>query len=600
MNTRAVSEWNIEIQRRRAVLLDRLLLAATISGFAATISVYPGLPETMSALERMTEMAPFLVGWLVVLIAWRWRGLSYRIRASIVLLLAYSLSMFIFRRGGLPGSGRVWLLLLPAMAFVLVGPRGGVAAGVVSILTYAIFALAFSQNWIVPLVTEDPTALGTWISEGGSFLLMAVILTLILWSFGQSWVEALSEASAVNRQLQTQTRELEKTNERLHRQTSQLQASAEIARAGSSILDPEKLLAEVVHWIQEGFSPMGVYYVGLFLLDETQGEDRRPRLAVLRAATGEAGQLLLEMGYKLELSETSTIGWCIIHRQARVALGMRKDTVQFNALPMPHTRSEIALPLRSRGHILGALSAQSTQEAAFSEADIAVLQTMADQVALAIDNARLFSQTESALKEVQAVQQRYLGQAWREFLDARPVTRVDYTRAGTETAGDQNGHTEAFLRQAQREAMEHGRAVVIEAPPRSPSTSSGQAVLVVPLKLREQVIGTMTLHETRYQRPWTAEQVNLEEAIAEQVALTVENLRLMDETQRRATRERLVGEIAGQVRASMDPDTILKTTVRELGRALGAQLATVEITGLGGGSVGDRPQRGGDRPQRAE
>jgi GAF domain-containing protein len=106
-----------------------------------------------------------------------------------------------------------------------------------------------------------------------------------------------------------------------------------------------------------------------------------------------------------------------------------------------------------------------------------------------------------------------------------------------------------------------------------------QTALAVPLKLRGQIIGTMTLHETRQQRPWTAEEIALAETVAEQVALTVENLRLMDEAQRRAAREQLVSEISGQVRASLDPDTILKTTVRELGRVLGAQMTAVEVAG---------------------
>jgi twitching motility protein PilJ len=92
----------------------------------------------------------------------------------------------------------------------------------------------------------------------------------------------------------------------------------------------------------------------------------------------------------------------------------------------------------------------------------------------------------------------------------------------------------------------------------------------------------MALHETDQQRLWTAKEIELAETIAEQVALTVENLRLMDETQRRAAHERLVSEIVSRVWSSLDPDTILKTTVRELGRALGAELATVEMIGPGG------------------
>jgi len=543
----------------------------------------------MSVLERWIEITPFLAGWLIVLITWRWRSMSHRTRTLIVLLLVYFLGVFIFRRGGLPGSGRVWLLLLPVLAFVLVGLRSGIVTGIVSILTYVIFALAFSQKWIVPLVTEDPAALETWTSEGGSFLLMVVSLTVILWSFSRSWVGALAGASASNRQLQAQRRELEETNERLHRRTSQLQATTEIAQAGSSILDPDKLMTEVVNRIQEGFSHIGVMaidFVGLFLLDEAQ------RFAVLKAATGEAGQLLLETDYKLELGKTSTICRCITHRQAHTAPGgeetrfFGKNLVSGDALPMPHTRSEIALPLCSRGRVLGALSVQSTQEAAFGEADIAVLQTMADQVAVAIDNAHLFSRTEAILKEVQAVQHRYLTQAWGEFLAMRPVAQINYTQPGAEP-GDED-----FLHEARREATEYGQTITVNSP-----LPDSQAAMVVPLKLRGQVIGTIALHETDHQRPWTAEEVALAEAVGEQAALTVENLRLMDETRRRAIREQTVGEISDQMQRATDIEALMRITAEGLNRALGGSRAFVrmgtqaELTGVNGSGHKSQDER---------
>jgi GAF domain-containing protein len=587
MNTQATSEWSTEIQHRRAMLLDRLLLIAVVFGLVAMVLFYVALLKTTNAWGRVTTMTPFVVGWLVVLIVWAWRSIGHQARALALLSIVHILSTIVLVWGGLPGSGRVWLLLPPALAFVLLGPRPVIASGAVSVLTYVLCSLAISQKWVVPQVAENlngPISLGI---EGGSFLLVAAILTSILWSFNRSWSKALAGASAANSRLQAQAQKLAETNKQLHRQTSQLQATADIAHAGSSILDPDTLMAQLVNRIQEGFSQAGVYYVGLFLLNEAQ------RVAVLRAATGEAGRLLLEMGYQVALDETCTISRCITHRQARVAQDAGEGTLRIDKLPMPHTRSEVALPLRSRGRLLGALSMASTQEEAFGEADIAVLQTMADQVAVAIDNAVLYSQTRTTLEHLQAVQQRYVHQAWREFLTTTPVVTADYTQPGTKP-GDQK-----FLREARRAVMVHKRTVATSSPPPGDDENDValQAALVVPLKLRGQVIGTVALHETAQQRPWTAEEIALAESVAEQVALTAENLRLMDETQRRAAREQLVSRIAGQVWASLDPDTILRTTVRELGRALGAERATVEITGPGrdgDGAYGEEFAHGGE------
>ncbi len=584
MNTESVSDWSVGIQRRRAMLLNHLLVVIVIVSVLAIVSVYVSLPEGLSALQQWSHMAPFIAGWLIVLVVWVWRGLPHRVRALHLLLIAYLLGCIVFWRGGLPGSGRIWLLLLPALSFILVGSRTGIAAGVLSVLTYAFFTLAISQKWAVPLVADDLTTLSPLIGEGGTFLLVVAVMTLVLWSFNRSWWDAMARASAVNQQLQARTQELEETTELLHRQTSRLQATAEIARVSSSILDPETLLVEVVNQIQKGFRLMGVYYVGLFLLDETQ------QLAVLKAATGDAGQLLLEMGYKVELDETSTIGWCIVNREARITPDVKEGTVQYDVLPMPHTRSEIGLPLRTRGRALGALSVHSTQEAAFGEADIAVLQAMADQVMVAIDNARLFSQTESALKEVQAAHRRYLGRSWGDFLAAKSVTQVDYCRPGTEP-GDGG-----FLRQARRAAMVHRRAVATDSP--SPDVdgelSSSQTALIVPLKLRGQIIGTMALHEARHQRSWAARDIVLAETVAEQVALTVENLRLMDETQRSAAHERLVSEISDRMQRAPDMESLMRITVEELNRTLGGSRAYVRLGTAaelaGGGGSGHESQ----------
>lgn len=565
MNTQAVPGWQSDIQHKRAVLLNHLLLTAVIGGLVALIMNYFSIREGRTLQEQWAEMRTFFAVWMIVLIPWLWRSLGHNIRAWFSIILAYLLGIFIFWRGGLPGSGTVWMLLPPTMAFVLLGPKPGFYTGLASSLIYAFFAIIFTQTSLEPLIPPlDPTELATWGTEGASFLLIAFIMTLLLWSFSQSWLEGLRQASMANK-------ELEKTNEQLHRQTSQLQAAAEIAHVGSSMLDPEALQTAVVDRLQERFSLMGVYFVGLFLLDETGSSDGAQQ-AMLEAATGEAGKLLLEMGYGVKVNEATAVGWCIAHQQARLTQGVG-GTVQLGTLPMPNTRIEIAMPLNSRGQTIGALSIHSTHEAAFNEDDVAILQTLADQIAVAIDNARLFSQTETALAEVQATQRRYLAQEWREFLTLEQVGRTDYTQPGTE-AGD-----ESFLSEARRAAMVHGRTIATSSPSPDPDEAhdAPQTALVVPLKLRGQVIGTMALHETHHQRPWTTEEIALAENVAEQVTLTVENLRLMDETQRRAAHERLLGEISGQMQRATDMETLMRITAEELNRALGGSRAYVRL-----------------------
>ena len=177
----------------------------------------------------------------------------------------------------------------------------------------------------------------------------------------------------------------------LQRRSIQLQTAVEVSEVVNSILDLNTLQQQVVNLIRDRFN---LYYVGLFVVDQSGEWTGEPgRWAVLRAGTGDAGRLMLERGHKLEVGGASMIGWCTANRQARIALDVGEEAVRFDNPLLPGTRSELALPLMARGQIIGALSIQSEQEAAFSDEDIAALQTMTNQIANALENARLFEET---------------------------------------------------------------------------------------------------------------------------------------------------------------------------------------------------------------
>ena len=176
------------------------------------------------------------------------------------------------------------------------------------------------------------------------------------------------------------------------KRTIQLQTGAEISRAASSILELDKLLPMVVELIRNHFD---YYYVGIFLADETG------KWAFLSAASGEMGRQMIAVNHRLEIGDSSMIGWCISHGQARIALDVGEDAVRFRNPYLPFTRSEMALPLISRGEVIGAMTIQSELPSAFSRVDITALQTMADQVGNAIRNARLFTERANLITELE-------------------------------------------------------------------------------------------------------------------------------------------------------------------------------------------------------
>ena len=196
--------------------------------------------------------------------------------------------------------------------------------------------------------------------------------------------------------IQTANQKLKADTLMLERRSTLLQVAAEVSRAASAILDSNLLGQTVVDVVRKRFN---VYYVGLFLVDESG------KMAILRAATGRAGHAMLTRGHQLEVGNTSMVGWCIANQRARIALDVGKDAVRFNNPLLPKTRSEWVLPLISRGQTLGALTIQSKKEAAFSNEDIETFQTMTDQLANAILNARLYDQLERELEERKRVEE---------------------------------------------------------------------------------------------------------------------------------------------------------------------------------------------------
>ncbi|MBK8781257.1 MAG: GAF domain-containing protein [Anaerolineales bacterium] len=184
-------------------------------------------------------------------------------------------------------------------------------------------------------------------------------------------------------------------NSNLHRQAERrsrlLKAANRVGKEVTSILDLEKLLPQTVNIICESY---GLYYAGVFLLDEAG------QYAVLRSGYGKAGKAMVADGHKLKIGTDSMIGACIAMGEARIALDVGEERVHFKNPHLPHTRSEMALPLVYGGKALGAVTIQSSEERAFSEDDITTLLTMAEHLAVAINNARLIDELKEAHNEI--------------------------------------------------------------------------------------------------------------------------------------------------------------------------------------------------------
>jgi PAS domain S-box-containing protein len=386
----------------------------------------------------------------------------------------------------------------------------------------------------------------------------------------------------------------------LERRTTQLQTAAEVSRAAGSILDPDELIRQAVDLVHERF---GFYYVGLFLADETA------KWAVLQAGTGDPGRQMVERGHRLEVGGDSMIGQCVARGEARIALDVGEEARRFDNPLLPETRSEMALPLVSRGQTIGAMTIQSEVEAAFSDEDIASLQTMADQLAVAIGNARLFEETQLRAEELAVLNE--MSRVLPTVLDVGEIVQRTYRYASRlmdttnfyialydeerdevsfpiyaegdqiRTAGSRragHGMTEYIIHSRQPllledNVVERQAALGIE----SIGTAS-QSWLGVPMMVGDRVVGVAAVQSYTTPRVYDERDRDLLSAIASQAAVVIENARLLQEAQTRAVRERTVRTITDRISRGMSREEIVRIAVDGLGSMLGA---TTSIARLG-------------------
>jgi len=358
---------------------------------------------------------------------------------------------------------------------------------------------------------------------------------------------SLNELQAIRTSLEERVQE---RTAAFQKRTNLLESAAEISRATTEIIDLDRLLPFIVNFVQQRFD---LYYVGLFLVDESG------QWAVLRAGTGEAGQTMMAQGWRLEVGGKSMIGRCVATGQADIQLDVGEAAVRFDNPYLPATRSEMALPLRARGEVLGAMTIQSEKVAAFEPDDIRTMQTMADQVAVAISNARLFEQAQASLEAERRAYGEISREAWRQLLMTVSGLDVLSDRVATRPAGD-------VWRPEMDAAWRTGELVPGE----------GGTTLAIPIRVRDQVIGVVDGRKPDGS-VWTQEEQRLLNTLVDQLGVALESARLYRDTQRRAAQERLVGEVTARIRETLNMETVLKTAVDEIRQALQLERLVVRL-----------------------
>ena len=333
---------------------------------------------------------------------------------------------------------------------------------------------------------------------------------------------------------------VEERTQELQNRSEQLKAIADLARSIATIQETNQLLPEITRQVSERF---GFYHVGIFLLNENK------QYAVLQAANSEGGQTMLARGHRLGVGQQGIVGYVTSRGQARVALDVGEEAVYFNNPDLPDTHSEVALPLKLGQEIVGALDIQSVERNAFSQEDVNTFSILADQISVAIQKSQSLDQAQSALETADRATRQLTGQAWETF--TRTMSVKGFFFGG-------------------------GKLKPLKEARKAPEKDT----LRVPIQVRGQEIANLVLEASEPDYLWQKDELAMIQAAAERAALALENARLLEDAQRRASREQTIGEIADSLSRASEVETILQVAAEELGRRLSTSGVTVGLTDI--------------------
>ncbi len=366
------------------------------------------------------------------------------------------------------------------------------------------------------------------------------------------------------------------------RTNSLLQASSNIGQSINADLDLQQLLDNTINTVRQEFN---FYHAQVFLIDD------RYEYANLVASTGEAGKQLLARNHRLPVGSKSVIGRVSQVGEPVVSQNTDSDTVHALNELLPDTRAELALPLIDAGNIIGALDVQSVNPDAFQPIDIQALQIIANQLAVAIRNARLFEEAqrniqenkrilfdyETNLREVDRLNRTLTQQSWDRYLGQTYIDGVTLTQNNFAPNAEWTDiMTEATMSQ-------------------QPQTqdSDDDKQIAIPILLRGQVLGAIEV--TVDSNSSEKDTIEMIQAIGQRLAISLESARLFEEAQEASVQEQQINEIVSSYETAVTIDELLHITLEKLQQSLGAEKGSIRlgITAPNGSSTHHHNGNGG-------
>jgi GAF domain-containing protein len=551
-------EFEDDEQTRRARLLISILVpfALMTTLVVGALGVLYGFPQQFADMGPVIAAVIIVLGTLVSFRLVR-RRFPTGLAVGILLLMWGVVTSWIWSEEGISGGHTSFTyVLVIVLAALLLGPRSVVVFTILSLIGIVGTIYAENQGWI-------PGSAGVDLVDGLIVCTIVVLAGVFLRYAVKSMQDAIDRARRsaqaqmqANSELEEIRRSLE---ERVAARTQDLQSRStllltaiDLGRAAASLRDLEDLLSRMPQMISE---QTGFYHVGLFLVDEYR------EFAILRGANSPEGQQLMAQVYRSAVGALDLVGTVTGKRELRVAVDVGPNAVSFADSSFPRTRSQVALPLIAGDRLIGALDLHSTESDVLTDQMIEVMRLLADQIAIAIESAQLFAQSQEALAAELRAYGTVSREAWREMARAKGTAEggLHFLSDAPGVIRPASGEKPAVMQQARQT----GRAV-----------KEANSTLAVPIQIREGVsIGALRLNKSA----WTEDEIALVETLTEQLGAALESARLYQETQRREARERITREITEDIRRSVEMEVILKSAVSNLGEALGVPRTYVRL-----------------------
>jgi GAF domain-containing protein len=526
----------------RQYLLNIILLGLAGPGFAFGVIMLVlwimRLSPPVGAIAGLGVQPFYLLSY------WLGRRGHVKIAAYIPAGVVFLVMAASFWQVGIGHISTIGIAMVVVTAGILIGAGAATLFVLLGILAYVLSGWAQLSGLIpsalLPLETIAIDAIGLGL---GLF-----VLVIFNWISSRELRRALEIERDLAARLQIQRRELEdevqQRTQSLQRKAAQLETTSQIAKLASEMVDPQELMVQAVELIKTRF---GFYQAAVFMLDETG------TWANLVASTGEAGTTLLSQHFRLAVGSASIIGWVTSNRMLRVAQDVEKDPFYFRIPILSKTKAEVAVPLIVGIRILGVLDIQSRRTNAFSDDDIQAIRAIGDELAIAIDNARLLRERQQQLDRFQTAYRDLARPSWRRV--SRLTGSSTIHLGGVPIPGEQAYRSFKTL----DKAAENIQTVL----------SDDEREMAVPIQMRGELIATIGARKTREDQTWSEDEIKLLEAVSTQIALALESARQYTEEHRRVSELEVVNRVSQAVSQHLRLDSLYRVVHAQINQVLG-------------------------------